>query len=478
MTDKNFPLTLEQCKIILDNIDGLIATDKDGKILYLSKDMRERIASINGEILPESVYGADLREIHPSSKLIPLINTARNTEERELAVYLTLGFINIARLQTMQNDNHTVVGYMDVDIFRNASELQELFDKLKNLSSGGLLDFENSIDLITTQDKRIKNIKYSIADIRGTSHEIAQLKKNIYTISEFESTVLIEAETGCGKELIAHSIHNLSKRRKNPLIEINCAAIPESLFESELFGYENGAFTGAQRGGKAGKLELAEKGTLFLDEIDQLPYHIQPKLLRVLQEQEFARIGGKTQPMDVRIIAASNKNLATLVKKGKFREDLYYRLNIFRLTVPPLRDRIEDIPVLTEHFITQMNHKLSKAIQGASPEVMKTFYHYAWPGNVRELKNVIERAMYLCNSDQITLQDLGDFITEAIQPQSDSSVFEYNNPLEKAKALVEAKVIQEALDICSGNKRKAAELLKISRATLYNKLEKLEKMSK
>ena len=474
---ENFPLSLEECKLILDNIDGLVATDENGKIIYISQDMRGRISSITGEELPEDVYGSDIKRIHPASKIIDMIESGTKAVDRKLEIYLALGFVNVARLKKMYGrDGH--MGYVDIDLFGNAAELQEFFDKLKRLSRGNMMDFTESIDLITTEDKRIKDVKYTVADILGKSKKIEKLKESIYSIADFDSTILIEAETGCGKELVTHSIHNLSRRRKGPLVEINCAAIPESLFESELFGYEEGTFTGAQRGGKAGKLELAEKGTLFLDEIDQLPYHIQPKLLRVLQEHEFSRIGGKVRKMDVRIIAASNKNLAALVREGRFREDLYYRLNVIKFTIPPLRERKDDIILLMDSFIEEMNQKLDKEVKGVTPEVMKVLYSYKWPGNIRELKNLIERAMYMCKGKRIELKDLGDFISEMLHPNFDEKVLDDNNPLEKAKELAEAKVIEEALKLCDGNKRKAAELLKISRATLYNKLEKLKKMSK
>ncbi|MFQ7473199.1 MAG: sigma-54 interaction domain-containing protein, partial [Anaerovoracaceae bacterium] len=307
-------------------------------------------------------------------------------------------------------------------------------------------------------------------DIIGKSKAVINLKNTIMRVSESDSTVLIEAETGCGKELVAHSLHNTSRRMNSPFIEMNCAAIPETLFESEIFGYEGGAFTGAQKGGKAGKLEMAERGTLFLDEVDQLPYHMQSKLLRVLQEKEFSRIGGKTKSMDVRIIAASNKELDTLVKQGKFREDLYYRLNVVRISIPPLRERKEDIPLLTDKFIKDMNFKLGKNVESISSEVMKYFYQYRWPGNVRELMNLIERAMNLCLKSEITMEDLGDFFTYNKNIDLNDSILYEDHPLEKARKLAEQDIIFKAIRACGGNKQKAAEFLKISRATLYNKI--------
>ena len=220
-------------------------------------------------------------------------------------------------------------------------------------------------------------------------------------------------------------------------------------------------------------MELAEKGTLFLDEVDQIPYHIQPKLLRVLQEREFSRIGGKEQSMNVRIIAASNKNLKNLVKEGKFREDLYYRLNVIKLAIPTLKERKEDIPLLVKYFINQMNGQLGKDVKDISPQVKKLFYEYSWPGNVRELRNLIERAMNLCRGKYIEMEDLGDFAYDISVPDLNDIVLSDENPLEKAKELVEKKMIEKALYLCGGNKRKTAQLLKISRSTLYTKLEKM-----
>lgn len=301
------------------------------------------------------------------------------------------------------------------------------------------MDLSDSLDLFNVKDNRLRKMKYTISDILGESSAIDDLKKRLFHMADSDSTVLIEAETGCGKELVAHAIHNLSKRRKNPMIEINCAAIPENLFEAELFGYEEGSFTGAKRGGKEGKLELAEKGTLFLDEVDKMPYNMQPKLLRVLQEKEFSRIGGKMKKMDVRIIAASNRNLLSLVREGKFREDLYYRLNIIRMSIPPLRERKEDIPILVRQEINEMNRKLNKNINGISPQVMRLFNNYSWPGNVRELKNIIERAMNMCLGNRIELNDLGDFVDEGFGFEIDGNLFSEKDPLEKARRLLNKK---------------------------------------
>lgn len=212
---------------------------------------------------------------------------------------------------------------------------------------------------------------------------------------------MISGKTGCGKEVVAHSIHNTSRRCKNPLIAVNCAAIPESLVESEFFGYEEGSFTGAQKGGKTGLFELANHGTLFLDEVDQLPYHIQPKLLRVLQEKEVTHIGGTPTPVDVRVIAATNKDLWQMVLDDKFREDLYYRLNVMEIHIPPLAERKEDIPLLVEHQFQKINQETATNVKNISNEVMELFLRYDWPGNVRELNNLLERSVILCQEETL-----------------------------------------------------------------------------
>lgn len=385
MDDKKFQLTLDECRLILENIIGLVVVDMDGTIKFMTEDLQERVTAISGESSFDSVIGKNIRDVHPSSKVIDMLE---NGTDNDIGIYTTMGIINVSRMKTIHKGKKSI-GVIDFDVFYNTQDLKNALDKLSGFVKENNMDLSDSLDLFNVKDNRLRKMKYTISDILGESSAIDDLKKRLFHMADSDSTVLIEAETGCGKELVAHAIHNLSKRRKNPMIEINCAAIPENLFEAELFGYEEGSFTGAKRGGKEGKLELAEKGTLFLDEVDKMPYNMQPKLLRVLQEKEFSRIGGKMKKMDVRIIAASNRNLLSLVREGKFREDLYYRLNIIRMSIPPLRERKEDIPILVRQEINEMNRKLNKNINGISPQVMRLFNNYSWPGNVRELKNII-----------------------------------------------------------------------------------------
>lgn len=231
--------------------------------------------------------------------------------------------------------------------------------------------------------------------IIGNSHALESVFDQVAQVAPTESTVLIEGETGTGKELFAHAIHNASRRYGRAFIKLNCAAIPLDLLESELFGHERGAFTGAIAQ-KIGRFELADKGTLFLDEVGDMPPALQPKLLRVLQEQEFERLGsGRTHHVDVRIIAATNQNLARMVNQGSFRMDLYYRLNVFPITLPPLRNRREDIPALVQHFVSVFSRRIGRQIQRIPSETMVAFQSHSWPGNIRELQNLVERAVIL-----------------------------------------------------------------------------------
>jgi transcriptional regulator with PAS, ATPase and Fis domain len=230
-----------------------------------------------------------------------------------------------------------------------------------------------------------------LSDIIGISQQTRDLQDMIKRAAKTDSAVLLTGESGTGKELFARVLHNESARREEIFLAVNCAALPESLIESELFGYEEGAFSGAKKGGKPGKFELAARGTVFLDEISEIPLHIQAKLLRVLQEKEITRVGGlRTTKVDVRIVASSNRDLYSLVREGKFREDLFYRLEVIPIHIPPLRDRVEDIPVLIEYFLARFNHILDKEIQGVEPKLMDTLKSYPWPGNVRELENIVE----------------------------------------------------------------------------------------
>ncbi|KAA0259058.1 sigma-54-dependent Fis family transcriptional regulator [Deferribacter autotrophicus] len=277
-------------------------------------------------------------------------------------------------------------------------------------------------------------------------------------VAPTDATVLIMGESGTGKELIARSIHNNSPRKGKPFLAVNCAALNENLIESELFGHEKGAFTGADKA-KPGKFELADGGTIFLDEIGELPLQTQAKLLRVLQDKTFERVGGlKTLKTDARIVAATNRNLEEMVKEGKFREDLYFRLNVFPVFVPPLRERKNEIPLLLNFFIKKYSEKFQKIIKGYSDDYLKVLMKYNFPGNIRELENIVERSIILCRGEMLT-RDLLPPLKMENSSSKKSSMKEHEKIL-----------IEKALKETNGNKSKAAELLGISRKTLHNKI--------
>jgi transcriptional regulator with PAS, ATPase and Fis domain len=308
------------------------------------------------------------------------------------------------------------------------------------------------------------------------SKAMEKLMETVNKIAMVESTVLIYGETGVGKEVLAKYIHNISGRSEGPFVKINCGAIPENLLEAELFGYEKGAFTGARSEGKPGLFEVADGGTLLLDEISELPLPLQVKLLRVLQEKEFIRVGGiKTIKVDVRIIAASNKDLKELVKEGKFRQDLYYRLNVVPITIPPLRERTEDIPILAHHFLNKYNEKYGRSKQ-LTNEVIEVFLRYSWPGNVRELEHVIERLVVISEDNLITKKDLPSELLNGEGTYDAEGVYVAEiMPLKKASALVEYQLIKRAMEI-GGSTYKAAEMLGVDQSTIIRKLKKYEAM--
>ncbi|MFZ3171467.1 MAG: sigma 54-interacting transcriptional regulator [Carboxydocellales bacterium] len=331
------------------------------------------------------------------------------------------------------------------------------------------------------------NAKYDLNSIVGESEQIDGLKETVNRVAPRSSNVLIRGESGTGKELFAHAIHSASNRRYGPFIKVNCAAIPENLLESELFGYEEGAFTGARKGGQVGKFELAHKGTIFLDEIGDMSLPMQAKLLRVLQEREIEPLGSyKAKKVDVRIVAATNVNLEAQVRENKFREDLYYRLNVVSIHIPPLRERQDDIDVLINYLVEKYNREFSLNLNGLSPEVRELFLSYEWPGNIRELKNVIERAFNIVTGKYILPSHLPQYLVNAMEANNDKFIAVDKKTislgvkesigkqsLNEIMESLEQEVIQQALSISKGNKALAANLLGISRPGLYKKMLKL-----
>ncbi|MGJ7911821.1 sigma 54-interacting transcriptional regulator [Neobacillus sp. LXY-1] len=343
--------------------------------------------------------------------------------------------------------------------------LQHQLDKVANLIKK-LEHTENKASFFQHRYQKSETAQFTWDLILSMDSRMEKLKHSGAKAARGRSTVLICGESGTGKELFAHAIHNGSPRSKGKFVVVNCAAIPESLLESEFFGYEEGAFTGAKNKGKQGKFDLADGGTLFLDEIGDMSLPLQAKLLRVLQEREFYRVGGmKRIKVDVRIIAATNRNLEEMMKEGTFREDLYYRLNVISLQIPPLRERIYDVDFLINEFIHEFNHVIGTKITGIEERARKVLLAYDWPGNVRELRNVLERAVTFAENRKIKWEDLPDYVTKQIslkEPTERISMVEH----------AELEAIKKALVQMKGNKVKAAKLLGISRSGLYEKLKK------
>jgi two-component system response regulator AtoC len=304
-------------------------------------------------------------------------------------------------------------------------------------------------------------------DILAKSPQMQAIFKTVAKIADYKTTALITGESGVGKELVARALHRRSNRRGGPFVAVNCGAIPENLLESELFGYKRGAFTDATAD-RVGLFEQANHGTLLLDEIGELPLALQVKLLRVLQEESVRRLGDtKDIKIDVRIIAATHRDLAAETQAGRFREDLFYRVNVLPIPIPPLRERREDIPVLMDHFLTRNNARFVMSIRGFEPEARRLLLEYRWPGNVRELENTIERAMVLCEGDRIGEADLPERIREARDPiQMHLTSGELS--IKKTSRVIEEILIRRALQKTKGNRTRAAEVLEIShRALLY-----------
>ncbi len=357
------------------------------------------------------------------------------------------------------------------DILQDATKAKELFRQL-SIAQKRIDYYQNTI-------ASLRLGKYTFDNIIGMSSQMKKIRSMASQAAKTSSTILIRGESGTGKELIAHAIHNASPRCDQPFVLVNCAAIPEQLIESELFGYCEGAFTGALKGGKPGKFELANGGTIFLDEIGDLPYTAQAKILRVLQEFEVERLGGiKTINVDVRVIAATNRDLNALIKAGNFRKDLFYRLNVVEIKTVPLRERREDIPYLTDYLIEKICERLNMYHITISDEARSILNTYDFPGNVRELENILERAInfaaeigvikpehLISITDKETLSAL---VFEEIYEETNKSI----SDLKEIVAIAERNAIKRALNLTKGNKKQAAKILNIHRSLLYKKLDK------
>ncbi len=428
-----------ELETLLDTIGrGVISTNAAGDVLRYNKHSARMFRLGEGDVF-------NIQDLIGVSKLNQVIKSKKTLKN--------VGF-------RYKNDVGIKRGYFDTEQILINGEV-----------AGYVFSFEKIKAVINVVNSVISsNYDMNFDDIVGESPLIVEAKAKALKAAEGRSTILILGESGTGKELFARSIHSHSDRKEKAFVPINCAAIPEQLLESELFGYEEGAFSGAKKGGKIGKFEIANRGTLFLDEIGDMSLHLQAKLLRVLQEMVVDRVGGVSGvAVDVRIIAATNQDLEKKVKNGEFREDLYYRLNVIPIHIPALRERTTDVRLLAAHFLALKNEKLEKKIKGFEKKVTQVFEHYKWTGNVRELENTVEYAVNMASTETIGLVDLPVRISQEIDEQEASSC-----TLMKLDDM-EAKMISEAVSLYGKGKEgieNITEVLGISRATLYRKMKK------
>ncbi|MFN3476308.1 MAG: sigma-54 interaction domain-containing protein [Candidatus Methylomirabilales bacterium] len=382
----------------LDNIEfGTIVVDSDGIVTFFSKSY-ERFLGI-----PRSqVLGRHVTEVIENTRMHIVVETG----EPEIGwKHRIKGQNMVVQRVPIRDEAGRIIGAVGQVMFRDVAEMTELARKLNLL--------ESKVEYYERELEHLRSSKYTFDHIIGTSPAIERAKRLALKAAEGNSTVLLLGESGVGKELFAHAIHHASPRRSKAFILVNCSSIPRELMESELFGYEAGAFTGAGRKGKPGKFELAHQGTIFLDEIGDMPLEMQAKLLRVLQEKEVERVGGtKTLRVDFRLIAATNVDPEALVKEGRLRRDLFYRLNVVPIRIPPLRERREDIPAIAQHLMARLREEHGVSPLGISGEVLELFQRYDWPGNIRELMNVLERALYAAEGSQIEIEHLPFFLHE------------------------------------------------------------------
>ncbi len=433
---------------------GINFVDENGKVIRLNKAMLDYFK------FTHDVEGRHIYEIEPTSRL-PIVLQTRKAEIGQRHRFADGREAIVHRIPVI--DNGKLIGALGIILFGDVQDVYLLAER-NRLLLNKLAHYE--------KEKSPYQAKYGLHDILGDSPDTRACKEQVRRIARSNSNVLIIGESGVGKELFAHAIHLESPRRDAPFVRLNCAAIPETLLESELFGYVEGAFTGAKKGGQAGKFELAEGGTLFLDEIGDMPYAMQAKLLRVLQEREFERVGGKEIiRVNVRVVSATNVELESLVQTGGFRRDLFYRLNVLSLKIGPLRERREDIPNLVYHFLGQI-YQENGCYATISQECLAALARYSWPGNIRELRNVVEKIALEAEGRVSRLEDMPAYIRRNL---GSASV-----PLDKSKGLrallaqVEADSIRQALEQCGGCKTQAAACLQIPKMRLYRKLKQFK----
>lgn len=441
--------------------ERIVVTDREGMILYINKAYCEFLGTT-----VEEATNRPVQDVIENTRM----HIVAKTGKKELAALHPInGSEMIANRYPLIVDGK-LVGALGTVMFRSPEEWRMYKTKIQHL-------VEELKYYKTKIDKELKS-KYYFHDLIGSSPSFLAAKKLAERISASNSSVLLIGESGTGKELFSHAIHNHSLRSSLPFVAINCASIPEHLLESELFGYEDGAFTGAKKGGKKGQFELAHNGTLFLDEIGDMPLSMQSKLLRVLQEKEVQRVGGQNSiPVDVRIVAATHRDLEKMVEEGKFRRDLYYRLNVIKIEIPPLNKRKEDIKLISVSLLKKLERRFFRTGIEISKEVEQRLMEHSWPGNIRELENVLERAINVLDGQTIELFHLPLYLrelesqssTQIVSPVCKEKTDEKVLPLKERLAQVEKEAIVNALTMTNGNKQEAARLLEIGKTSFYEK---------
>lgn len=430
-------------------LNGVLAVDTSGVAVYANAAYA-RITNID----VSNRVGLNMIEIDPNGPLVSTLRSGQPTKNFRFRIPDSENEL-VGNTNLLIAPDGTTLGA--ISIFQDFHDVARLQKTLQ--------EQEQTIRTLTTKLSSVSSSRYGFENLIGSSSALKEAIHQARHAAETDVTVLIQGETGVGKEIFAHSIHSNSRRSSQPFVALNCAAIPDNLIESELFGYERGAFTGAKQH-KMGMFELANKGTIFLDEIGEMSMQAQIRLLRVLESREFYRVGGQ-QPikLDIRVVAATNRNLPKAIEEGKFREDLYYRINIFNVEIPPLRDRDNDVVMLAQHFLTTIARQMEKPMVGIDEAGQRILLSYTWPGNVRELRNVIERAVIICHSEYITAQELGFLAPKCLVTGQELAI----RPLWE----MEKEAIQRGLSLYGTSmegKQRVARDLGISFRTLYNRL--------
>ncbi|MDD5476286.1 MAG: sigma 54-interacting transcriptional regulator [Syntrophales bacterium] len=444
---------LKMYTLIFESIHyGSLVTDADGYIThfnqaygrFLGVDPAEQIGKHCTEVVENS-------RMHIVAKTgIPEFSDSHRIKGQNMVVH---------RIPIKKGDE--VIAVFGLVLFRDVRDVGRLAKRLSLL--------ESKIELYESELLTLRSTRYTIDSIAGVSDHIVSMKLEALRAAASDLPVMISGESGTGKEIFAQSIHHASQRKLHPFVRINCSTIPKDLFESELFGYEKGAFSGAGPQGKPGKFELANNGTIFLDEIGELPLEMQPKLLRVLEEKEFERVGGtRLIRSNFRLIAATNQNLERLMEERRFRKDLYYRLNVFPMNIPPLRDRPEDILPIARYLLSQLSGEAYRPGMTFTPAAEQMLKEYTWPGNVRELSNVIERALSAVDGPYIRTQDLPFYL----HTREDSLKAPTVSPIREIQDRAEKEAILLALREAGNNKARASRILGIHRTLLYKKIKK------